>query len=118
MTFQLDGKEYQYNKPVEGICFYVFIAYSPAHKIGKREIAKNQANVAQTSPFGTLQEALDVAEVLALKTAKRCKGGNFRMLTEDDDSNDNSHIHVFDGKNELIAKLGIIADDYRSETIH
>lgn len=94
--------------------FQVLINYIDSNDGGK-SIVNTEL---ETAAFGTMREASGVVKKLTDKFLSKVPDANLVELKPDQQT-DEYHIFVVDiTKNVVVAKLGIIAIDYTSVTIH
>lgn len=109
-------EEFDIDTPVEGICFWVLTEFNLKHRDVKNRL-KNKPDPFEPDPFATHPEAMEIADEYAIEIRKIFEGSHIQRL-EPEIREDEFHLYIVDKTNTPIAKIGVVAEDYRELTIH
>lgn len=109
--------EFDFDEPVEGICFHVTTEFNLNHTQVKRRFRNKATNQLQFEPRATHPEAMHVADIFAVEIQKKFRGSAIKRIAPDLRS-DEFHLYIVDHNHIPIAKIGVVGEDYRDRTIH
>lgn len=104
------------DEPILGICFWVLTEFNIAHRAVKRRFKQAEAAIEPDS-FATFSEAMDVADEFAIEIRNRFRSSAIQRIS-DDIREDEFHLYIVDKMHNPIAKVGVVAEDYRTITKH
>lgn len=111
-------EEIDIDEPMKGLCFWVLTEFNMSHRIVKTRMSKKDAeDPFEPDSFATHPEAMDIADVYATEIQKIFRGSSIHKV-EPEMMEDEFHLLVLDKMNIPIAKIGVVAEDYRHNTIH
>jgi len=113
---ELDYDDFMSDNPIKGVFFSVFVTYNPNHPQVKKTIVKSNTFL-ESEPLATYVQASKVSVEMAKKIKKSFKGSVVHQY-EPEEVDDEYTIYIIDKKDRPIAKLGVVAEDYRRKTIH
>jgi hypothetical protein len=105
------------DKPVQGVCFWVLTEFNIAHRAVKRRFKEPTEAVIDPDSFATFSEAMEIADEYAIEIRSRFRNSAIQRIS-DDIRDDEFHLYVVDRMNVPIAKIGVIGEDYRKQTIN
>jgi hypothetical protein len=109
-------EEFDIDKPIEGFCFWVLTEFNLAHRsVRARKIDAEQ--LVEPNATATHPEAMDMADDCAEEIQKKFRGSTIRRI-DPEFRQDEFHLYIVDKTNMPIAKIGVVAEDYRHQTIH
>jgi hypothetical protein len=111
-----DFEEIDIDRPIKGLCFWVLTEFNRNHRQVTRFKVDDDQHFDPDS-FSTHPAAMEVADEYATQIQKIFRGSSIRHI-EPEMMEDEFHLYVVDKTNIIIAKIGIVAEDYRSFTIH
>ncbi len=109
-------EEIDIDNPVKGLCFWVLTEFNTNHRLVKTRI-KGDSEHFYPDSFSTHPAAMEVADEYAVELRKIFRGSSVKRL-EPEMMEDPFHLFIVDKTNIIIAKVGVVAEDYRSFTIH
>ncbi len=104
------------NKPISGVCFWVITEFNIAHAAVKRRF-KTDSSWIEPDSFATYPEAVEMADEYAVEIKNRFRGSLIQRIT-DDFREDEFHLYIVDKMANPIAKIGVVGEDYRRQTLH
>lgn len=102
--------------PVKGVFYSVFIYYNVKHPQIKKQ-RKQIQEFMESEPIETYTLAEKCSVELAKKIKKKYRGSSLQKLAPEQ-AEDEYTLFVVDARDQLLAKLGVVAEDYREKTIH
>lgn len=108
-------EEIDIDEPVKGLCFWVLTEFNHNHRQVKIRM-KNKDPIEPDS-FATHPAAMDVADEYAAEIQKNFRGSSVHRI-EPEMMEDAFHLMIVDKMNIPIAKIGVVAEDYRHSTLH
>jgi len=105
------------NKPVSGVCFWVITEFNVAHTAVKRRFKTKTDTWIEPDSFATYPEAIEMADEYAVEIKNRFRGSIIQRIT-DDYREDEFHLYIVDKTSNPIAKIGVVGEDYRRQTLH
>ena len=102
------------DEPIPGVFFSVFIRYNMTHPTVKKKIVDD---FIESDPLPTYA----IANATSFRTAESIRKifrGSIIKEVPQEELEDEYSIYVFDSKERPIAKLGVVAEDYRGKTTH
>ena len=116
---QLNFEEADRATPIKGVCYYVRVQYNGENPMVRRKakaaLRKNNY-IEEMTPLATITEVEDATEKAA-GVIQRAYKGSMIYVRSAADMEDEYCMLILDTKQRPIAKLGIIAEDYRKETL-
>lgn len=109
-------EEMDLDQPIKGLCFWVLTEFNTNHRLVKNRV-KDGADPFDPDSFATQPAALEAAEKYASAIQKIFRGSSIRKI-EPEDMEDEFHLFILDKTNIPIAKIGILPEDYRDNTIN
>lgn len=109
-------EEIDIDKPLKGLCFWVLTEFNTNHRLVKSRLKDNPEPFDPDS-FATHPAAMETADEYAAEIQKIFRGSSIRKL-DPEMMEDEFHIFVLDKTNIPIAKIAVVAEDYRDHTIH
>lgn len=102
--------------PMKGLCFWVLTEFNENNRAVKARMKDNNEPFDPDS-FATHPAAMDAANEYATEIQKNFRGSNVKKL-EADEMEDAFHIYILDKTHIPIAKIAVVAEDYRGNTLH
>lgn len=109
-------EEIDLDEPTKGICFLVHTEFNTNHRQVKARL-KDKEQPFEPDSFPTHPAAMDVADEYAAEIQKLFRGSSIFKI-EPEMMEDEFHLIVVDKTNIPIAKIGVVALDYRESTLH
>lgn len=109
-------EEIDIDKPIQGLCFWVQTIFNENHRLVKTRMKETDVELDPDS-FATHPEAMEMADEYAMEIQKTFRGSHIKKL-DPQFMEDEFHIVILDKTNIPIAKIGIVAEDYRGITVH
>jgi hypothetical protein len=111
-------EEIDIDQPMKGLCFWVLTEFNPNHRVVKSRMNKKDSeDPFDPDSYATHPEAMDAANEYADAIKKLFRGSSIYKI-EPEMMEDEFHLLVVDKTNIPIAKIGVVAEDYRNNTIH
>jgi hypothetical protein len=108
--------EIDIDKPVKGLYFWILTEFNLHHPEIKNKLREDEIIIIPDT-YATFPEAMDIADEYAYKIKNRFKGSNIRKLEPHEMENE-FHIYILDKTNIEIARIAVVAEDYRGVTLH
>jgi hypothetical protein len=109
-------EEIDIDQPMPGLCFWVLTEFNESHRAVQARLKDNKEPFDPDS-FATHPEAMIAADEYATEIQKNFRGSNIRKL-ESEEMEDAFHIYILDKTHIPIAKIAVVAEDYRGNTLH
>ncbi len=109
--------EIDIGKPIKGLCFWVLTEFNMSHRLVKTRFKGESEQHFDPDSFSTHPAAMEVADEYAVEINKIFRGSSVKRL-EPEMMEDLFHLFIIDKANIIIAKIGVVAEDFRDATIH
>lgn len=109
-------EEFDLDEPIKGVCFWVLTEFNVNHRAVKARL-KNKAEPFDPESCSTHPTAMDIADEFASEIQKNFRGSVVKKI-DPEMMEDEFHLFVLDKTNIPIAKIAVVAEDYRENTIH
>lgn len=110
-----DFDEIDIDKPIKGLCFWVYTEFNTNHRIVRHRLKVGQSP--EPDSFATHPAAQEAADEYAAEIQKNFRGSTIQKI-EPEMREDEFHIFVLDKTNIPLAKIGIVAENYQDQTIN
>lgn len=103
------------SRPPKNVCFTVVVEYNSMHPIFNGEI--KMGDIVVSEPLPNFLAAMELSERSTQDMiSEKFEDGVYEEV--DPVESDGFHLHILDGDNDPLARVGIVMIDYREETIH